>query len=138
VFYIKQILKRGVYGHCLVCDQSFEDLVGHSEKITDGKHRKKIYRDTISIMDSQTNGRIFVHKFCGRMVRVSRDWDHKNPQATEPPKHPDCYEAEQKPRPSGLGMMLVRKDNGMVIDTMFESLPAVTADEYEELWEDED
>ena len=136
MFYIRQKLRRGVYGQCLVCDKSFEDLVTHVESIRDGKHKLPILRDTTTLIDSQTNGRIFVHRKCGRMIRVSRDWDHKNPQATEPPDHPECYKVVEKARPSGLGTWLVREDTGAIIDTMFEGLPAINSYEYEEIWED--
>ena len=84
----------------------------------------------------EVSGRIFVHggtkdkPGCGRMVRVSRDWDHKNPQATEPPEHPECEKAVYDKVVRGL----IVESTGIPID----NLPALESNEYSDnLWEED-
>lgn len=125
MFYIRQRLRRGKYGYCVPCSNSFDDLAQHKWDIHPARFAKTLRGE----YDNEVCGRIFVHRFCGRMVRVSRDWDHNNPQAEEPPSHPECEKAVFDKNIRGL----VVESTGVPVD----SLPVVESDEFEDLWEED-
>ena len=129
-------MRKGFYGYCLQCMQSFDDLIGHKRDLHPTGYRR-VFRESGNINDNAYSGRLFLHKTCGRLIRVSRDWDHKNPQATEPPEHKECRPTKRIPKQNGIGSVLVVAETGEVVDDGFNSLPVIDSNEFEELWEDE-
>ena len=138
---VKQVMKKGFYGYCVPCANSFEDLVTHKRDIHPRGYRT-VYKETGDLHENQYSGRIFCHTGtkekpgCCRLVRVSRDWDHKNPQATEPPEHDECVPVKRIPKQSGIGSILVTVE-GVVVDDGINSLPVLEAHELAEQFEDE-
>ena len=135
-------MKKGFYGYCVPCGHSFEDLVTHKRDIHPRGYRT-VYKESGDINDNQYSGRIFCHTGtkdkpgCYRMIRVSRDWDHKNPQATEPPEHDECRPTKRIPRQSGIGSILVVAETGEVVDDGINSLPVLESFELAGQFEDE-
>ena len=129
-------MKKGYYGYCLQCMQSFDDLVGHKRDLHPRGY-KEVFLESGSLNDNAYSGRLFLHKFCGRLIRVSRDWDHKNPQAQEPPAHDECRATKRIPKQSGIGSILVVAETGEVVDDGMNSLPVIDANEFKEMFEPE-